>query len=147
MAPDPCQNDDAVSVLFVPGIEMLSVSVNASTLPPHCESVDWSGPDSAIHSQLFFPDSAPDSDGDGILDGADNAYLVPNPDQADTDGDGFGDVADCDADNDAVLGRGELSVLVDSFGSGAGQAGFESSVDFDGDQGIGFADFDHLRAG
>ena len=35
-----------------------------------------------------------DDDGDGVPDGLDNCPLVHNPDQSDTDGDGFGDVCD-----------------------------------------------------
>ncbi len=38
-----------------------------------------------------------DFDGDGIPDGTDNCPTVPNPDQADTDGDGIGDCCDSDA--------------------------------------------------
>lgn len=34
----------------------------------------------------------PDTDGDGAIDGVDNCPLTPNPDQADCDGDGIGDV-------------------------------------------------------
>lgn len=36
----------------------------------------------------------PDTDGDGISDGADNCPLTPNPSQDDTDGDGSGDACD-----------------------------------------------------
>ena len=39
-------------------------------------------------------DSGIDSDGDGVIDPADNCPQTPNPDQADTDGDGAGDVCD-----------------------------------------------------
>ncbi|HUU84736.1 MAG TPA: thrombospondin type 3 repeat-containing protein [Phycisphaerae bacterium] len=35
-----------------------------------------------------------DTDGDGVPDGTDNCRFVPNPDQADRDGDTFGDVCD-----------------------------------------------------
>jgi hypothetical protein len=47
---------------------------------------------------------SPDVDNDGVLNEADNCPLVANPDQADADGDGLGDVCDpCpfDAENDA----------------------------------------------
>jgi len=43
-----------------------------------------------------------DDDGDGYCAGDDNCPLAPNPDQADTDGDGEGDVCDADDDNDGV---------------------------------------------
>jgi chitodextrinase len=50
-----------------------------------------------------------DRDGDGMLDAVDNCVHVPNADQSDVDGDGFGDVCDLDWDmqrhSDGVLGR------------------------------------------
>lgn len=41
--------------------------------------------------------AALDSDGDGILDPNDNCPGTANPDQADSDSDGFGNLCDCDA--------------------------------------------------
>src|SRR5690606_31616807 len=52
---------------------------------------------------LTWPFEAPptdDRDGDGIPDALDNCIRVPNPDQRDTDGDGFGNVCDADVDGD-----------------------------------------------
>jgi hypothetical protein len=47
-------------------------------------------------------DFEPDSDGDGVDDGRDNCADMANPDQADLDNDGQGDVCDADDDNDTV---------------------------------------------
>src|SRR4051794_7786119 len=43
-----------------------------------------------------------DRDGDGVLEPGDNCVSVPNPDQADHEGDGQGDPWDADDDNDGV---------------------------------------------
>ncbi|TFG82182.1 MAG: hypothetical protein E4H19_13485 [Chromatiales bacterium] len=63
----------------------------------------------------FEPDSAPDSDEDGVPDSSDNCTLVANPSQCDYDGDGFGNHCDGDLNNntftnsqDFVLFRAQL---------------------------------------
>ena len=47
-----------------------------------------------------IPIVSPDSDGDGILNADDNCPNNPNPDQADSDNDGIGDVCDNQDNND-----------------------------------------------
>ncbi|MGF1572156.1 MAG: thrombospondin type 3 repeat-containing protein [Sumerlaeia bacterium] len=44
-----------------------------------------------------------DSDGDGIIDVADNCPFNSNPDQLDSNNDGIGDICDDDFDNDGII--------------------------------------------
>jgi hypothetical protein len=141
--PDPCHNDDATNVWYAPSLGMLLVTANLSTQPPDCALFDvtHSGPD----GQQFFSPNAPDTDGDGVPDGADNAYLTPNPDQKDSDGDGWGDAADCDADNTGVVDRADLSALMNAFGSATGEADFAGGYDLNHDGQIDFVDFSAFK--
>ena len=50
---------------------------------------------------LAFGLQAQDIDGDGVLDVGDNCVFTFNPGQADTNGDGIGDL--CDNDGDGIL--------------------------------------------
>lgn len=91
-----------------------------------------------------------DADDDGVLDSEDNCLATPNVDQADSDGDGVGDVCDIcpldplnDADGDAVCGRVDNCPTapnpdqVDSDGDGIGdvcdRCRLDPANDADGD--------------
>jgi hypothetical protein len=62
-------------------------------------------PDTMAANYVFSFQTAgnPDIDGDGVLNGADNCPSVANADQANQDGDAFGDACDDDIDGDGVL--------------------------------------------
>ncbi len=140
--PDPCHNDDSTQIWFAPSLDMLVVTANLTSTPPNCATFDTTGPGEA--GQQYFAPNAPDSDGDGIPDGADNAYLTPNPDQKDSDGDGWGDADDCDADNDGVFDRADLDALMQAFGSSSSDSNFAGGYDLNHDGRVDFADFSLL---
>ncbi len=56
-----------------------------------------------------------DLDGDGVVDGSDNCTAVPNADQRDTNGDGFGNICDADFNNDGITNVVDLGILRSSF--------------------------------
>jgi beta-glucanase (GH16 family) len=58
----------------------------------------------------------PDADEDGVPDRRDNCPEIPNPEQADHDGDGFGNVCDPDDDADGVSDEADACVLSDRTG-------------------------------
>ncbi|MEL7238556.1 MAG: thrombospondin type 3 repeat-containing protein, partial [Planctomycetota bacterium] len=112
----------------------------------HGEGID--GPQ--ISFDVTFSDGAnaayvatllPDSDADGIVDESDNCTLISNPDQRDSNGDGFGNACDADLNNDGVvnvLDLGELRLVF--FGD-------DADADFNGDGVVNIIDLGVLRAG
>ena len=52
-----------------------------------------------------------DTDGDGVPDRRDVCREQPDPDQRDSDHDGFGDACDADFDQDGVVGLGDLALF------------------------------------
>lgn len=67
-----------------------------------CNPFPGDGPDTVGTFTLTVTTVQPDTDGDGVSDATDNCPSTDNPDQADFDGDGIGDVCDPDDDNDGV---------------------------------------------
>lgn len=74
--------------------------------------------DDIRHPPLDIPipstcDPVADSDCDGVNDDIDNCLDVANPDQDDSDGDGFGDACDLDDGGDLLPGDGLIGDEVD----------------------------------
>lgn len=76
-----------------------------------------------------------DSDGDGVADASDNCLLVSNPDQRDSNNDGFGNLCDADLDNNGIVNFVDLGIFAAVFG------GVEPDADINGDGSINFLDF------
>ncbi len=81
-----------------------------------------------------------DSDGDGVADAADNCTLVPNADQRDTNGDGFGNICDADLNNDNVVNFIDLGQLRSVFFTA------DADADLNGDGSVNFVDLGIMRA-
>jgi hypothetical protein len=84
--------------------------------------------------------SGADADGDGVADAADNCTLVPNADQRDTNGDGFGNICDADLNNDNVVNFIDLGILRSVFFTA------DPDADLNGDGSVNFVDLGIMRA-
>jgi hypothetical protein len=84
---------------------------------------------------------APDLDGDFVVDDEDDCLEVPNPDQRDTNQDGYGNDCDPDFTNDGVVGGPDYVVLSQAYGSTSGQPAYSEDVDLDGDGVVGGPDY------
>jgi hypothetical protein len=82
---------------------------------------------------------AADADGDGVADNGDNCLGVYNPDQKDTDGDGYGNLCDGDFDNSGFVNFRDLVLLRQHF------ATHDAIADFNGDGIVNFADLAIFR--
>ncbi|MCA9579923.1 MAG: hypothetical protein KC668_31055, partial [Myxococcales bacterium] len=118
-------------VLYVAGWHGLSVldagDLDSDGVTDHCDVCEGD-------------DASGDSDGDGICDDIDNCPDAANPDQADADGDGVGDVcdaacADGDADGDSDVDFEDLNLVLSNWGTTVapgtlGDVNDDGTVDF-----------------
>lgn len=78
-----------------------------------------------------------DQDADGVPDSLDNCRDIPNPDQRDTDGDGFGNLCDADVDGDGRVttsfGRAARPGDIEKIALTAQRFGYDADHDLDGD--------------
>ena len=119
------------------GLVMWACAVGTGSGEGDGSVADDVGDGAAPHSEASTKDARPgDSDRDGIPDAEDNCPNMPNQNQADTDGDGKGDVCDDDLDGDGVPNADDNCRNVpnadqaDSDGDGVGDA---CETDRDGD--------------
>ncbi len=81
-----------------------------------------------------------DADNDGIDDAVDNCLYRVNPDQRDTDGDGYGNACDADLDNSGIVNFTDLAIFRKRFGTA------DPDADFDGSGVVNFADLATFRS-
>ncbi len=87
-------------------------------------------------------DLAPDTDGDGVADSADNCTLQANATQLDSDGDSIGNACDADLDNDCSVNFGDLAQLKAAFTPGP----YDPNADFNGDGFVNFGDLAFMKS-
>jgi hypothetical protein len=83
---------------------------------------------------------SPDTDGDGVLDNADNCIDVPNPTQLDADGDQIGNVCDADLNGDGIVNQTDANLFLACLGASVSARPECAASDLDGDGVVGFAD-------
>ena len=83
----------------------------------------------------------PDDDADDVLDTLDNCLGLPNPDQLDTNADGYGNLCDADVNNDGVVGIPDFTAFAPQFGLKVDDPDFDPDFDFNGDNAVGIPDF------
>jgi hypothetical protein len=83
--------------------------------------------------------TATDDDGDAVCNALDNCSAVPNGDQCDSDGDGYGSACDADYDGDGVTGIADFLTLAVEFPSSVPPG--DPDLDHNCDGVIGIADF------
>ena len=87
-----------------------------------------------VYKPASWQDPRPDSDGDDVPDVIDNCLGIYNPDQRDTDGDGYGNRCDADLNNDGVVNFADLALFRQRFGT------VDPDADFNGDGVVNFQD-------
>jgi hypothetical protein len=88
---------------------------------------------------LSLPCIAQDSDGDSVDDTLDNCKEVSNPDQHDSNHDGYGNACDADLDNNGIVSFNDLALFKLVFGSS------NDDADFDGNGTVSFSDLALFR--
>ncbi|MBT8135609.1 MAG: pullulanase-type alpha-1,6-glucosidase [Gammaproteobacteria bacterium] len=91
------------------------------------------------------PQAAVDSDGDGVFDATDNCREIANPDQRDTNGDGFGNRCDPDLNNDNIVDLADLAIFRIGFLTGPGDASWNPDADLDGNDSVDLQDLAIVR--
>jgi len=113
-------------ITWMPGIGQTGIfEVNAQV-------IDGNGGVGAVNFTIVVDDP--------VSPAADNCSDIPNPDQRDTDGDGYGNLCDPDLTNDGLINFADLAAFKAVYG------GIDADADFNGDGIVDDGDLDILRS-
>jgi len=82
-----------------------------------------------------------DADEDGVADHIDTCLNLANPDQRDTDIDGFGNMCDCDLNQDEFCGDQDFSLFIGCYNAATNGDPICEAADMNGDGFVGGPDF------
>ncbi|MFP6630198.1 MAG: S8 family serine peptidase [Myxococcota bacterium] len=86
-----------------------------------------------------------DDDGDGACNEVDNCLDVSNPNQVDSNQDGYGNLCDTDLNDDNAVGVPDFNAFRSVFGLSCSDPGYDADADFNSDCAIGVPDFNIFR--
>ncbi|MFK8028794.1 MAG: FG-GAP-like repeat-containing protein [Gammaproteobacteria bacterium] len=125
------------------GMNFASGSDSKILITGSSDGVDWPQVNTTLSpaglQDIVFMVLELDQDSDSSLDGLDNCLLVSNPDQRDSNGDGFGNACDADLNNDGIVNFLDLHLFSQVFLSD------NADADFNGDGMVNFADIQLIR--
>ena len=87
-----------------------------------------------------------DTDGDRVIDNADNCKLVANASQLDADGDTFGNLCDADLNNSGLVTSADFAILRSVLNQNAASSPTAAAADLNGSGTVTTADFAILRS-
>jgi hypothetical protein len=135
--------------ITTPGASSYSWGVPENTSDDYCLSILGMAPGSRQSPQVNtgpFTVAAVDGDGDGYVDVMDNCAQVPNPDQRDTDSDGYGNLCDGDLNNDGSTNTLDLNLYKRAHRTRLGDPNYNPDADLNGDESINTLDLNVYRS-
>ncbi len=82
-----------------------------------------------------------DTDKDGILNYDDNCPLTANPGQEDTNGDGYGNMCDCDLDNNDRVWMSDYAIFGNAWNSRPDDPNWNPDADFNSNDRVWMGDY------